>query len=148
MSFTPHQLARSGTEHALQAAVFCWIRRKAQYVPELKWAFAVPNGGSRDKITAGKLKAEGVTSGVFDFVVPCPNNEYHGLFIEMKKPGGRLSPAQKDFGRDMTARRYQAFVCYDWEDAVAKIAEYLGITTDYPHSKTAAELELMAKAVK
>ena len=67
-SYTPEQIARAGTEHAHQAALFCWLRRKTHYHPELEWIFAVPNGGSRDKITAGKLKAEGVTPGVFDFI--------------------------------------------------------------------------------
>jgi hypothetical protein len=136
LSLTPHQLARSGTEHAHQAALFCWIRRKAHYVPELKWAFAVPNGGNRDAITAGKLKAEGVTPGVFDLFIPSPNpaspaERYHGLWIEMKKPGGRASTEQKAFGKEMVARGYQAFVCYSWEEAVEKIAEYFLISTAY-----------------
>lgn len=132
MSYTPSQLAAAGTEHAHQAAVFCWIRRKAQYYPQLEFAFAVPNGGSRDRITAGKLKAEGVTPGVFDFVVPYPMEPYHGLFIEMKKPGGVVSTEQKKFGKIMVSRGYQCFVCYSWDDAVQKISDYLQISTDYP----------------
>lgn len=132
MSYTPQQIAAAGTEHAHQAAVFCWIRRKAQYYPQLEWAFAVPNGGHRDKITAGKLKAEGVTAGVFDFVVPYPMEPFHGLFIEMKKPNGLVSAEQKKFGKAMVARGYQCLVCYGWEDAVNSICEYLKISTDYP----------------
>jgi hypothetical protein len=133
MALTPAQLGRTGTEHSQQAALFCWIRRKAHYHPELEWIFAVPNGGSRDKITAGKLKAEGVTSGVFDLFCPWPNGAYAGLWIEMKKPsGGVVSTNQKAFGKEMVARGYQAFVCHTWESAVEKIAEYYSITTDYP----------------
>ncbi|MNH08845.1 VRR-NUC domain protein [compost metagenome] len=141
MSYTPQQLAAAGTEHAHQAAVFCWIRRKAQYYPQLEWAFAVPNGGHRDRITAGKLKAEGVTPGVFDFVVPYPVEPFHGLFIEMKKPGGIVSAEQKKFGKEMVSRGYQCFVCYGWDSAVETIANYLGISADYPSKPKVVEDE-------
>lgn len=151
-SYTPEQIARAGTEHAHQAALFCWLRRKTHYHPELEWIFAVPNGGSRDKITAGKLKAEGVTPGVFDLFVPYPRYNFSGLWIEMKKPGGVVSPVQKKFGKAMVARGYQAFVCYSWIDAVEKIAEYFNITTEYPKKlpqefldKIRAENEAKAK---
>ena len=45
----------------------CVLRKKwfnLKY-PKLKGQlFAVPNGGRRDTVTGGKLKAEGVTAGV------------------------------------------------------------------------------------
>lgn len=131
-SLTPEQIANE-SEHSQQAALFCWIRRKAHYHPELEWAFAIPNGGHRDKITAGKLKAEGVTPGVFDLFVPVPKGIHYGLWIEMKKPsGGVVSTEQKKFGKAMCDRGYYAVVCYSWVDAVATIAAYLEITTEYP----------------
>lgn len=149
MSYTPSQIARSGTEHAHQAALFCWLRRKALYHPELEWVFAIPNGGSRDKITAGKLKAEGVTPGVFDLFVPHPSRGYHGLWIEMKKLDGRVSPVQKAFGKIMTERGYLAYICYGWEDAVQKIADYFGVTTEYPTKLPQAYIdELVAKRAR
>lgn len=131
--YTPQQIARAATEHAEQAALFCWINRKKHYHPELEWIFAIPNGGSRDKITAGKLKAEGVTKGVFDLFVPYPKGLYHGLWIEMKKrTGGVVSPDQKKFGKEMCARGYHAVVCYSWEEAVDVISAYFEITPEYP----------------
>lgn len=71
-------------------------------VPELRWLHAIPNGGYRDKATAGKLKAEGVKRGVSDIFLPLPmrgpivggsyqgqelqTHLYCGLYVEMKRP--------------------------------------------------------------
>ena len=56
----PSQIAKSGTEHAIQSAFFAWCALNQTKYPMLKWFHAIPNGGLRDKVTAGKLKAEGV----------------------------------------------------------------------------------------
>lgn len=60
--------------------------------------WAVPNGGKRSKAEAGRLKAEGVKSGVPDLTV-VHDGMYYGL--EVKKPltttpKGYLSKAQKE----------------------------------------------------
>ncbi len=78
-------------EHEIQKSI-------AQYLDlrGLCW-WAVPNGGNRNIITAKKLKAEGVKSGVPDITI-IHDGMYYGL--EVKKPHtttpkGRLSPNQK-----------------------------------------------------
>lgn len=142
MGYRPEAVAKDDSEHSQQAALFIWINRKKLYHSELEWIFAIPNGGHRDKITAGKLKAEGVTSGVFDLFAPYPNSQYHGLWIEMKKPtGGVVSENQKNFGKEMTFRGYYAVVCYSWSEAVEEIASYFGITTEYPEKLPEAFVE-------
>ena len=42
------------SEHDEQATLFAI----ASYRPELRWMFAIPNGGYRTKATAGKMAAE------------------------------------------------------------------------------------------
>src|SRR4051812_28710500 len=80
---TPEEYAASGTEHALQVAVFMWINQTGQHqFPNLNLLFAVPNGGLRHIATAANLVAEGVKRGVPDLVLPVPVAPYHGLFIE------------------------------------------------------------------
>lgn len=74
------------TEHEIQREFVKWMR---QTHPDY-WIFAVPNGGKRNLITAGKLKAEGVSAGVPDIFIPRLK-----MFIEMKTDRGRLSPEQK-----------------------------------------------------
>jgi hypothetical protein len=58
-------------------------------------AFAVPNGGRRDKITGAILKREGVKAGVPDIILVRDGGSV--AFLEVKTPKGSLSPAQKDF---------------------------------------------------
>ena len=127
----PEQIARAGTEHAHQTALMCWCNLNLEKYPELKWIHSIPNGGDRDKIVAGKLKAEGVKAGVWDLFLPVDNTLYNGIYIEMKKPGreqdmlGGLSQKQKDFGMFVHEQGYSTFVCYHWEQARDVLVEYL-----------------------
>ena len=127
---TPEKIAKANTEHAHQAAVFCWASLSIKHYPELKWMHAIPNGGLRNKATAARLVAEGVKKGVSDVFLPFPirkNNKilYCGLYIEMKKPGGKASKEQKEFLEDMAKVGYKAVICYDWLEAVQEIKKYL-----------------------
>ena len=122
---TPEQIAASGTEHSVQSALFCWIAQQTDY-PELKLAFSIPNGGLRDKITAARLKAEGVKSGVWDIFLPVPRGRYHGMFIEMKVGNNRLTEMQREF-RDNLTENYQFVVCYSWEEARNEMLLYMWI---------------------
>lgn len=106
------------SEH--QQAYFKWARMH----PLAKWAFAVPNGGARSKVTAAILKAEGVLAGVPDVLVPVPINGYHGLFIEFKHGSNKPSPEQQEFLERMISFGYCCAVVYDW--LLAK-----SLTTDY-----------------
>lgn len=130
---TPEQLARSGTEHAHQRAVFCWAALNKRQHPELEWMFAIPNGGKRDKITAGKLKAEGVKAGVPDICLPVVRGGYGALYIELKKvrnkelgrTKGTAQSNQKDWIKGLQACGQGAIVAYGWEEAVDIITRYL-----------------------
>lgn len=126
---TPESYAKAGTEHAHQVALFMWAAQPAtkQLYPLLSLMFAIPNGGERNKIVASRLKAEGVKTGVSDVMLPVPMGGYHGLFIEMKKPGElkSTSQAQKDFGAAMQAQGYGFVVCDDWTKARDVIIQYL-----------------------
>ena len=69
--------------------------------PKLKGRlFAVPNGGGRDTVTGGKLKAEGVTAGVSDLILLKSNRDYGALLIEMKKKGGYQISITKRMAKD------------------------------------------------
>lgn len=82
--------------------------------------FAIPNGGHRGKLTATKLKNEGVSRGVPDLFIP----EW-GLWIEMKRvKGGRLSPDQKDWIEYLKGCGYTAMVCQGSDDALAQVAQF------------------------
>lgn len=121
---TPEQYAKSGSEHAHQVALFMWAQQSG--IAELKLMFAIPNGGLRDKRTATRLKAEGVKSGVPDIFLPVARKECWGLFIELKKPGGRVSEEQYEWIYELRKQGYGAAVCVGWEAARDVILQYLG----------------------
>ena len=116
---TPTQLAKGGSEHAHQVALFAWANMAASHgfaaandpvsyacreytisnygvdarIESLSDMFAIPNGGERHAAVAANLKAEGVKSGVSDIFLPVPVGIRHGLFIELKKPALGKKPA-------------------------------------------------------
>lgn len=125
---SPEYLARSGSEHGEQCAVFCWAALNRQQFPLLKWMFAIPNGGGRTAAQGAQLKAEGVKKGVSDILLPVRSREYAGLFIEMKRTKGvpsDLKTEQADFLIFVRTQGYYSRVAYGWLDAVAIIAWYL-----------------------
>lgn len=109
----PETLAKSGTEHAHQTALFAYTAvaylhgwaaadlwanggalpkrapTAAPAVPALAWFHAVHNQGHGDRIRGAIAKAEGVRRGVPDTFLPWPVAHWHGLYIEMKKPTER-----------------------------------------------------------
>lgn len=172
----PAQLAKSGSEHGEQTALFAWaaVARlhgfavafawadgadlppapETPALPALAWLHAIPNGGSRGDdersraIRGGNMKAEGARSGVADIFLPVPvygmlayaacvevqETQWHGLYIEMKKPSlepkkadakGGLSDDQiafRDFAKD---QGYGWVVCYTWRSAAETIRAYM-----------------------
>lgn len=149
---TPEYLAKCGSEHGEQSAVFCWAVKAmwqgfdranvmANYltpppqgftgvpmVPELKWMHAIPNGGGRSARQGAALKDEGVKGGVADVCLPVPRGAYHGLYIEMKKTKGVPSDVSKDqidFARFVTRQGYVWMVCFGWQQATKLIQTYL-----------------------
>jgi len=71
-------------EHDEQVTVISWADSNVSKYPQLRWLHAIPNGGHRSKAQAGKLKAEGVKSGVADLCLPVARRGYNALYIEMK----------------------------------------------------------------
>lgn len=164
MAISPWALATNGSEHAEQSALFCWLSiaerfgiqcanepacytvkgaadafRPSVAIPELKWVFAIPNGGSRGDskssamMQGALMKAEGVKSGVSDIFVPIARHGLHGLFIEMKRAdGGTLSAQQIAFGAAMKGQGYGFVCCHGWIEAANCIIAWL-YGMDYAH---------------
>lgn len=86
--------------------------------------FSVPNGGSRNKIEASKMKKTGLLAGVPDLIVLMPNREI--LFIEMKKrKGGTLSPIQKTIISIIEKLGFTVLIGYGFLDIKSKFEDYL-----------------------
>lgn len=113
------------SEHDEQVRVIMWSETQWRVWPELKWLFAIPNGGNRSKGVAGKLRAEGVRAGVSDLMLPSPRAQYAGLFIEMKSLTGKLTPDQRVFLSAMAAQGYATAICYGADEAIETLLTYL-----------------------
>lgn len=123
---TPEQLAKSGSEDGEQLALLCWCAENFDQYPQLKRLVHIPNGGSRHKAEAGKLKAMGVKPGFPDLLLPIIKANWYGLFIELKRlKGGIISDEQKDWLQFLRSQGYGAIVCYGWLEARKVLIDYL-----------------------
>ena len=113
------------SEDTEQIAVINWAQWNMQRYPELELLHHVPNGGSRNKAEAVKLKQMGVKAGVPDLHLPVPKAGFCGLYIEMKYGSGRIQDTQKEFMRAAAARGNYCVVCYGAEAAVKVLEDYL-----------------------
>ncbi len=129
----PAKYALADTEAAHQTALFIWsatpeVRQK---YPELRWLFAIPNGGFRDKITAARLKAQGVKPGVPDVCLPIRRGKWAGLWIEMKRPKtekqqkGTVRVEQSIWLDFLATQGYGTAICRGWDQARLMLINYL-----------------------
>ena len=122
---TPEILARSGSEDGNQIALFSWCATSG--IPELKWLFHIPNGGSRHIAEASKLKAMGVKRGVPDIFLPVRTINFIGMWIELKKPIKGIVSGEQDKWLDYLSKQgYATRVAFGWEEARDALLEYLG----------------------
>lgn len=117
-------------EHKEQVAVIQWwnLAHKGFGLPEFA-LFAIPNGGHRHMLTAVRLKAEGVRSGIPDLFLAAAlgdayGNLWGGMFIEMKSKEGKESPAQTEV-RQYLVKGYRSVVANGADEAIEFIKSYL-----------------------
>lgn len=115
------------SEDTEQIEVMEWCRWRQGRYPELKLLHHCPNGGSRNKREAIKLKQMGVLPGVPDLHLPVPKGVYASLYIEMKWGNGRPGNDQKAFLREAAEAGNFCVVCYGAECAIEVIAAYVAL---------------------
>lgn len=126
------------SEHAEQSLVFQWAELNLQRYPELRWMYAIPNGGKRDKITAAIMKREGVKPGALDICLPAARGGFNALYVEMKRLRPRvradntvrmepqqLSQAQREWKAGLEVLGNCVIVCWTAEEAQRAIVDYL-----------------------
>jgi hypothetical protein len=112
-------------EHQNQVALFDWIDMNIGRMPELKLAFAIPNGTRTTPQIAKRMVAEGVRKGVPDVLLPIARGEFHGLWIEMKSPGNYPKPDQREWLKALALEGHYTACCHDWQEAAEIIQNYL-----------------------
>ncbi len=117
------------TEHAEQTALMHWWRAACRtidgYTPDVL-LFAIPNGGDRHPAVAAKLRAEGVLPGVPDLFLAASRGGASGLWIEMKRVGGRVSPDQTAVHSKLANEGFAVAVAFGWVQASIAVRSFLG----------------------
>ena len=113
------------SEH--QQAFFTYLRAIEKHYPMVRWCHSIPNGGSRNKIEAARLKREGVKAGVLDVFLPYPSKGFHGLYIEFKYGKNKLTDNQKEFQEYANRVGYKTVVAYTWGEAKEAVKWYLDV---------------------
>ena len=122
----PKAYAKSGSEYSHQVALFMWVSMSLIKYPALRWYHSIQNEeNSGSKIRGGRSKASGTKAGVHDTFLPAPRGQFAGLYIEMKKPDGKPSDKQLEFGLAVQEEHYAWAVCDHWEKARDTLIEYL-----------------------
>ena len=117
-------------EYKHQQAVIKWTQQSnvRQKWPELAMLYHIknetPSGGSRQVAID---KAMGVKKGVPDLCLPVSRGQYHGLYIEMKKPGGKVANAQRWWLEHLAGQEYMAVCCYGYQEAISTIERYMSL---------------------
>jgi len=100
------------------------VARVRNFHPDLVF-MSIPNGGKREIRVAAQMKREGVLAGAPDLFLAEPRQNKHGLFIEMKKIGGKTSNNQNEVIDKLRAKGYEAFVCEGADEAYGMLLTYV-----------------------
>ena len=122
---------RRSAEDTEQETVIQWARLCSNSRPELALLHHIPNGGSRGKKEAAKLKRMGVLAGVSDLHLPVAKAGYIGLYIEMKYGDGRLLASQREFLKRAARWGSYCIVAYSAADAIEILQNYINDTAIY-----------------
>lgn len=112
-------------EHQEAVALMEWKRTQLANHPDLKFLYAIPNGGDRNPIVAARIAAEGTVAGVSDYHLPVARGGHIGLYLELKEPKGRPSQDQLDWLDAVRSKGHAGVVAYGWVQAAAFLLWYL-----------------------
>lgn len=100
------------------------VARVRNFHPDLVF-MSIPNGGKREPRVAAQMKREGVLAGVPDLFLAEPRLGAHGLFIEMKKIGGKTSNNQDSIIGKLKDKGYRVVVCEGADEAYSEFLRYV-----------------------
>ena len=120
----PAKRKRKNEEAEIQSEFFSQAKLFFPQIPD-KLLFAVPNGGSRNKIEAANLKRQGTKAGVSDVILLIPKGGYASLCLEFKTEVGKQSQHQKEFQKQAESCGSKYVIVRSVKDAVDEVRSYL-----------------------
>lgn len=107
-------------EDALQISIMDWMRLQHPNV----LAVHIPNGGSRNKIEAVKLKRMGVKAGMPDIFIPQKSVNSLGFFCELKVGKNTPTPIQKEVMQKLQDSGYYCCIARSLEEFQKEFYQY------------------------
>ena len=94
--------------------------------PDLRDCFIKLDNEGKTSWHLGKIKKrEGKRKGAADLLFSHATIAHHGLWMEFKTEEGKVSAAQKEFGRAQTAKGYAYVVVRSVDEAIIALQRYL-----------------------
>ncbi len=121
------RVVSSESESQIQCRLMDWWRlaHKGLGVPEERLLMAFPLQGARTPRNGARMKREGLRAGTPDMFLAVGRFGLHGLWIELKKHGGKPSPEQALAIAIFREQGYSAYLCIGFEQAKNAITDYL-----------------------
>lgn len=131
----PRAGGKGNEESRIQkSCVLWWNVASAGLGYDRRLLYAVPNGavlGNDPKTRAIRgriLKDEGLRAGCPDLNLDIPIGDYHGLRIEMKRPGAHPDDEQVQYHVILRAKGYRVEVCRSLDEFMKTVTGYLSDT--------------------
>ena len=86
-----------------------------------------PNEAKRSLVLGKKLKDEGMMPGFSDCFFIRGNDEFKGIFLELKIKPNKLTQSQTDFLELVKQEGYMGSVCYTLDEAIALISAFYSL---------------------
>jgi hypothetical protein len=113
--------AKGCDETVEHRAFVLWVQREGlSAYPALRWLHHSPN-----EAAYRGLQGTGVSKGFSDFALFVPSGRYAGLAAELKGPGGRPSPEQRQWLAHLAALGWYVATPYGYEECRDLFAAYL-----------------------
>lgn len=109
------------SENWHQKQLIQWVKR----FPWGQFLFHIPNETTGGRGWIVRNSQMGCRNGVPDLMLPIPMHGYHGMFVEMKRPGGRLDVSQRKWLAALNELGYYAVCCKGWEEARDALQRYM-----------------------
>ena len=117
------------SEFHLQRELILWFK---ETYPQFKKCIRLSmNGinlgsGVKAAIMINQMRAQGMTKDESDLFFAVPNEDWHGLFLELKAKGKKPTSDQMDYMDEMISNGYMASWCDNLEEARNIITDYIG----------------------
>ena len=112
-------------ENTMQIYIRHWVKQKTDLIESF---FHFENEGKTSWVRGKVQKKMGVVSGVSDIFISRSNDNYKGIWIELKKKGKKPTKEQYSFMEQMRSDGYHATWCDTINAAIEEIKLFYSIS--------------------